>query len=57
MWGGDLINKRNFLIYGSYLAVLAILAVAVTVFGMDKKIALWATVIIGAMLIALWPRW
>ncbi|MDA8234909.1 MAG: hypothetical protein M0Z31_08955 [Clostridia bacterium] len=57
MWGGDFINKRNFIIYGSYLTVLVILAMAVTVFGLDKKIALWATVIMGATLMALWPRW
>jgi len=45
------------MIYGAYLALLAIVAVAVTVFGIDKKIGLWATIIIGAVLMCFWPRW
>lgn len=50
-------NKRNFVIYGSYLAVLAVVAIAVKFFGLPAKAGLWTALAVAVGLAIFWPRW
>lgn len=50
-------NKRNLIIYGIFLAILAVIAIAVKFLGLSPKIGLWAAVIAAAGWAIFWPRW
>lgn len=50
-------HKRNFIIYGSYLAILGVIVIAVKLFGLPAKTGLWAALAVAAVMAIFWPRW
>ncbi len=50
-------NKRNYVIYGTYLAVLVVIALAVKFLGLPAKIGFWAALAAAAGWAIFWPRW
>lgn len=50
-------NKRNYIIYGTYLAVMVIIAIAVKFLGLPTKIGMWAALAVAVGLAVFWPRW
>lgn len=50
-------HKKNLLIYGTYLVVMALIAVAVKFLGLPTKIGLWAALGVAVGLAVFWPRW
>lgn len=55
--GVTIVHKRNFIIYGTYLAVMALIAIAVKFLGLSAKIGLWAALAFAVVLAIFWPRW
>lgn len=50
-------HKRNFVIYGTYLAVLGLITIAVKFFGLPAKTGLWAALAVAVVMAIFWPRW
>jgi len=55
--GVTLVYKKNFIIYGAYLAIMALITIAVKFFGLDAKIGLWVALGVAVILAIFWPRW
>lgn len=53
--GGSM--KKNFLVYGSYLGILALIVVITEILGISTKIGLWIALAVAALYAVFWPRW
>lgn len=49
--------NKQFKIYGSYLAILAIISIAIMYLGLPTKFGLWGALGIAAIFAIFWPRW
>ncbi|MHB9094642.1 MAG: hypothetical protein ACYC21_08210 [Eubacteriales bacterium] len=49
--------NKQFKIYGSYLAILATILIAIMYLGVPTKYGLWGALAVAAVYGIFWPRW
>ena len=54
--GGGTMKKKGFIIYGSYLGVIGIIALAMQNFGLSTTAGLWIALIVAVGYAITWPR-